>query len=127
GAGNFSDETNARVSGNAQGTDDNGVMCADIDDDGDFDAVVIALGTAERLLENDGSGNFTYVPNGFPGPTNCSLWGEFGDLDDDGSLDLVTGQGECSSSDEVYIGNGDQPVDSHAPKILAVDVPATAG
>jgi MYXO-CTERM domain-containing protein len=126
GAGNFTDETGARVSGNPQGSDDNGVVCADIDDDGDFDAVVIALGPAERMLRNDGSGNFTLVANAFPGHNNCSLWGEFGDLDGDGRLDLVTGQGECSSSDEVYFGNTDMPVDSTPPIIIEVDVPASA-
>jgi MYXO-CTERM domain-containing protein len=126
GAGNFSDETGARVTGNPQGSDDNGVVCADVDDDGDFDAIVIALGPAERLLENDGAGNFTLVANAFPASNDCSLWGEFGDLDGDGRLDLVTGQGECSDSDEVYLGNADMPVDSTAPNILAVDVPATA-
>jgi MYXO-CTERM domain-containing protein len=126
GTGNFSDETDARVTGNPEGSDDNGVVCADVDDDGDFDAVVIALGPAERLLVNDGAGNFTLLANAFPGQNNCSLWGEFGDLDGDGKLDLVTGQGECSSSDEVYLGNADMPADSTPPTIIAVDVPATA-
>ncbi|PRQ09490.1 FG-GAP repeat domain-containing protein [Enhygromyxa salina] len=124
GAGNFSDETGARVTGNP-GADDNGVVCVDIDDDGDLDGVVISLGTPERLLENDGSGNFELVGDSFPGPTDCSLWGEFGDLNGDGRIDLVTGQGECSSSDEVYLGNMLMPVDSQAPQILAVDAPSS--
>ena len=119
GSGNFSDQTAARVSGNP-GSDDNGVLCADIDDDGDFDGVVISLGTAERLLVNDGAGNFTFVSGAFPAPTNCSLWGEFGDLNGDDRLDLVTGQGECSSSDEVYFGNTAMPVDATAPTIIAI-------
>lgn len=122
GAGNFNDETAARVSGNP-GSDDNGVICADIDDDGDFDGVVISLGTAERFLENDGAGNFTYVAGVFPAPTNCSLWGEFGDLNGDGRIDLVTGQGECSSSDELYLANSGVPVDATAPRILALEAP----
>jgi MYXO-CTERM domain-containing protein len=126
GQGNFSDQTAARVSGNP-GADDNGVVCVDIDDDGDFDAVVLSLGTPERLLVNDGAGNFTYVAGKFPAPTNCTLWGEFGDLNGDGRLDLVTGQGECSSSDAVYFGNASMPVDTTAPKILAVSqVPEVA-
>lgn len=122
GAGNFSDETAARVSGNP-GSDDNGVVCADIDDDGDLDGVVISLGTTERWLVNDGAGNFTHSPGAFPGPTNCSLWGEFGDLDDDGRFDLVTAQGECSNSDEVYVANAGVPVDSTPPRIIAVEDP----
>ena len=70
GNGNFTDETSSRVTGNP-GSDDNGVMCADIDNDGDLDGVVISLGTAERFLENDGSGNFIYVAGAFPPPTDC--------------------------------------------------------
>ena len=120
GAGNFSDETGARVSGNP-GEDDNGVVCADIDDDGDLDGVVISLGTPERYLQNDGAGNFTYVAGVFPAPDDCSLWGEFGDLDGDGRFDLVTSQGECSSSDEVYLANDGLAVDETAPRILAVE------
>ncbi|MCX4246096.1 FG-GAP repeat domain-containing protein [Paraliomyxa miuraensis] len=123
GSGNLTDETAARVSGNP-GADDNGVICADIDDDGDFDGVVITLSGTERLLENDGTGNFTYVPGIFPPPGNCSLWGEFGDLNGDGRFDLITGQGECSSSDEVYLANQFLPPDSLPPKIIAVEDPS---
>lgn len=124
GAGNFSDETGARVSGNPS-ADDNGVVCADIDDDGDLDGVVISLSTPERYLQNDGAGNFTYVAGAFPAPDDCSLWGEFGDLDGDGRFDLVTSQGECSSSDEVYLANEGLAVDSTAPLILAVEALGT--
>ncbi|MFV8752839.1 FG-GAP repeat domain-containing protein [Nannocystaceae bacterium ST9] len=120
GNANFTDETNARVTGNP-GQDDNGVACVDIDDDGDLDGVVLSLGTPERLLENDGAGNFAYVPGVFPGPTDCTLWGEFGDLDGDGRIDLVTSQGECSSSDEVYLADDAEPTDSHAPVLIAVE------
>jgi MYXO-CTERM domain-containing protein len=128
GDGNLTDETVTRVTGNP-GTDDNGVICADIDDDGDFDGVVISLGTAERYLQNDGGGNFTYVAGAFPAPTNCSLWGEFGDLDGDGRIDLVTSQGECSSSDELYLANDGVPPDASPPRIIAVENPGmvTAG
>lgn len=120
GAGNFNDETAARVSGNP-GSDDNGVVCVDIDDDGDMDGVVISLGTAERFLQNDGTGNFTFVSGAFPPPTNCSLWGEFGDLTGDGRIDFVTAQGECSSSDEVYLGNSSLEPDDTPPRIVTVE------
>lgn len=127
GAANFTDETAARVTGNPQGSDDNGVVCVDIDDDGDFDGVVLALGSPERLLENDGAGNFTFVPGVFPGPTDCTLWGEFGDLNADGRIDLVTSQGECSSSDEVYLADDQEPSDSRAPVIIATEMPDVGG
>ncbi len=127
GNANFTDMTNMQVSGNPAGSDDNGVVCVDIDDDGDFDGVVLALDSPERLLRNDGSGNFTYEAGYFPGPTDCTLWGEFGDLNGDARLDLVTSQGECSSSDEVYLADDQEAVDSMPPRILADEAPDVGG
>ncbi len=122
GTGTFEDQTSDRVTGNPAQADDNGVICADIDLDGDFDAVVIALSTRERYLINDGSGNFTYVPGAFGGSTDASLWGEFGDLDGDGRFDLVTGQGEFGDiEDHVYFANAAVAVDDRAPDFRAVD------
>jgi hypothetical protein len=121
GAAHFTDETAARVSGNPAGADDNGVKCVDVDLDGDFDGVVVSLSTPERLLRNDGTGQFTFVSGVFPSPVDCSLWAEFGDLNGDGRLDLVTGQGECSSKDEVDFGNAAVPVDLRPPVIVALE------
>lgn len=125
GAGNFTDETAQRVSGNSMTADDNGVMCVDVDDDGDFDAIVTALGPSERVLINDGAGNFTFDPMDPGFPTNsgdCSLWADYGDLDGDGRLEAVTGQGECGSdANKVYPGSANQPVDTTPPAIIAVE------
>ncbi len=122
GTGVFTDETAARVTGNNGGNDDNGIICADIDNDGDFDAVIIALFVAERYLENDGNGNFTHLPGAFPGPADCSLWGEMGDLNGDGRFDLVTGQGECGNTNEqVYLANQGVPADTTPPGYRAVE------
>ncbi len=122
GSGTFSDETAERVTGNQVGGDDNGVVCADIDNDGDFDAVVIALGSRERYLQNDGSGNFTFVNGTFGGVPDASLWGEFGDLNGDGRFDLVTGQGEFGDiEDHVYFATQGLAVDDRAPSFRAVE------
>ncbi|MEM6296431.1 MAG: FG-GAP-like repeat-containing protein, partial [Myxococcota bacterium] len=64
GSGTFADETAMRVSGNTN-NDDNGVVCTDVDNDGATDAIVLNVfpgpgsPAVERLLRNDGDGNFT--------------------------------------------------------------------
>ncbi len=122
GNGNFTDETAARVTGNDGGWDDNGIICADIDNDGDFDGVVLSLFMVERYLENDGNGNFTYSQGAFPGPADCTLWGEMGDLNGDGRFDLVTGQGECQDTNEqVYLANQGIAADTQAPGYRMVE------
>ncbi len=122
GSGTFTDETADRVTGNPN-ADDNGVVCADIDNDGDFDGVVIALGTRERLLQNDGSGNFTFVDGAFGGNIDSSLWGEFGDVNGDDRFDLVTGQGEGATIDRLYRANAGVPQDDRAPVFRAIESP----
>lgn len=120
GSGVFTDETGDRVTGNP-GVDDNGIACADLDNDGDFDGVVLSLSTAERLLDNDGTGNFTFMAGAFPNGTDSTLWAEFGDIDGDNRLDLVTAQGEFNDqTNKVYVGTKGQPVDDQAPTIIAV-------
>lgn len=122
GSGNFSDETNQRVSGNP-GSDDNGVACIDADGDGDFDAAVMSLSGNERILWNDGTGHFAYAQNdpGFPSVSDGTLWFDFGDVNGDGRLDCVTAQGESSSLDRLYVGIAPAPVDASAPAFRAVE------
>jgi len=120
GSGVFVDETSERVSGNPD-SDDNGVVCADIDNDGDFDGVVISLQTRERFLENDGTGNFTFINGVFGGNVDSSLWGEFGDVNGDNRFDLVTGQGEGATIDRLYVANQGLPVDDRAPAFRAIE------
>lgn len=122
GSGTFTDETAERVVGNQLNGDDNGVVCADIDNDGDFDGVVIALSSQERYLQNDGSGNFTFVSGAFGGAADASLWGEFGDLNGDGRFDLVTGQGEFGDiEDHVYFATQALAVDDRAPSFRTIE------
>ncbi len=121
GDGTFADETAARVSGNP-GADDNGVVCVDVDLDGDFDAVVPSLSNEERVLLNDGTGKFTHVPGSFSPAGDPTLWIDFGDLDGDGRIDAVTGQGEGSPRRErLYLGTAEVPVDDRAPSVVAVE------
>src|SRR5690606_39818748 len=104
------------VSGNP-GSDDNGIVCADTDSDGDLDAVVVALSTPERLLVNDGDGSFTHQDGAFSGPIDASLWAEMGDVDGDHRLDIVTGQGESGSFlNRVFLGTAALPTDETAPR-----------
>jgi MYXO-CTERM domain-containing protein len=125
GNGNFTDQTSSRVSGNVS-SDDNGVYCVDVDNDGDFDAVIAALSGNERVLINDGNGNFVGSSGdpGFPFVSDPTLWMDFGDLNGDGRLDAVTGQGELSPQiNQVYFGNSNNPIDSLPPKIIAQEAP----
>ena len=120
GHGKFSDRT-AQVTGN-EGADDNEVQCADLDDDGDFDAVVASLGANERVLTNDGKGRFVARAGAFPAVSDPTLGLDFGDLDGDGRLDAVTAQGEGGDFlNRLYLGLAAQPTDTRAPHIRAIE------
>lgn len=121
GSAHFTDETTARVSGNVS-VDDNGVICADIDNDGSLDAVVASLSGEERVLFNDGTGNFTASADSFPAVGDSTLWLDFGDVNGDGRLDAITGQGESGPFDNrLYLGNSSLPVDTVAPSFRMVE------
>ncbi|HWB79922.1 MAG TPA: VCBS repeat-containing protein [Nannocystaceae bacterium] len=121
GTGLFTDETAERVSGNP-GLDDNGVVCVDLDYDGDFDAIVVALDFEGplRYLVNAGDGTFSLLDGAIPDNGDSSLWAELGDLNGDGRLDMVTGSGEQATIDRVFLGSAAQAADATAPAFRAV-------
>ncbi|MFO0756481.1 MAG: VCBS repeat-containing protein [Byssovorax sp.] len=120
GSGTFTDETAARVTGNPA-ADDNEVQCADLDGDGDFDAVIASLDNNERVLINDGTGHFTLAPGAFPAVSDSTLGLDLGDVDGDGRLDAVTAQGESGPFlNRLYLGVEPQPKDTRPPAFRAV-------
>jgi hypothetical protein len=124
GTGHFTDESAARVAGEPN-TDDNAVKCADIDNDGDFDLIVASLANpSEKLLVNDGKGHFTAVMGAFPDANDPTLGLDVADLDGDGVLDVVTGQGEGSPwLNRVYRGQSPAQADTRPPVLRQVIVP----
>jgi len=94
GHGAFADQTRARIVGEPPALD-GAVKCADVNGDGHFDIVVGSRShSSEKVLLNDGAGIFTYAEDALPQVTNLTLAIDLGDLNGDGKLDLVTGQGE---------------------------------
>jgi hypothetical protein len=108
-------------------SDDNDASLGDIDNDGDFDVAIAALGTVERFLVNNGSGVFTYSA-ALLGPTivDSSLDGEFADVDNDGDLDYVTAVGESGAFQNRIYMNATGAADSQAPTFRLQTLGATA-
>jgi len=84
---------------------------ADVDDDGDLDVFIggqSMFGERSELYLNDGSAGFTpdNVANAlFVGVTTGAV--AFGDIDDDGDLDMfLTGQGPSGFHSELYTNDG---------------------
>lgn len=65
----------------------NGISCADFDNDGDLDVLTVASQTL-RFFRNDGDMTFTDITRQ-SGLEGKGYTGAFGDLDNDGWLDLV--------------------------------------
>ncbi len=100
GSGNFTDESAARIPGAPANSTE--VDFADVDGDGDLDAIVANLGP-NQLLINDGNGFFTEAPlpqatppgpPGFAVPfppffVEVSAEALFADLDGDGDQDII--------------------------------------
>lgn len=106
GAGNYTTES-SRISPNPS-VDDNDSKFFDYDNDGDLDLIVARLGgTAERIYNNDGNGNFAQVNNLITSIGDSTLDIMVADLTGDGVLDIVTAQGESGSfRNRFYVGTG---------------------
>jgi hypothetical protein len=119
GDGTFADETSSRVTGAANPReDDNAIVYVDADDDGDADMVVASLSGRDRLLVNDGTGHFTLAADeATPDDTPGSLGIAAADLDGDGRVDLVQGQGEVAFPDKVQLATSAVAVDTQPPSV----------
>jgi uncharacterized protein (TIGR03382 family) len=117
GVGTFTDESAARLTGTANpaNADDNVAVWLDVDSDGDADLLIGSLGT-DRLLLNT-NGVFTLAANSTPNDTPSTLGIAAADLDDDGRLDLLQGQGEGENADKVQLASTMVAVDTKAPSI----------
>ncbi|MCB1588739.1 MAG: VCBS repeat-containing protein, partial [Xanthomonadales bacterium] len=97
GSGHFTD------SGQNLGTQDSyGISVGDVDGDGDLDVVVANSGQTDRVMLNDGSGNFSI---GFEFPSGFSADLVLADLDGDGDLDVYTGI--LNNPNKVYLNDGE--------------------
>ena len=123
GKGRFRDATDAWwPPADNVGEDDNMVAFLDFDSDGDADFVVGSLSGPDRLLVNDGRGRLTARLDVFDGePTPGTLGIALADLDGDGRMDVVQGQGEHKTAiqERVFSGRGLNP-DAAAPSVTMV-------
>lgn len=117
GHGVFTDESATRLTGTANpaNADDNVAVWLDVDADGDADLLIGSLGP-DRLLVNT-NGVFALAANATPNDTDATLGLAAADLDGDGRLDLLQGQGEAAFPDKVQLGGTQVAIDIVPPAI----------
>jgi len=123
GKGRFRDATgNWWPAASNVGEDDNMAAFLDVDSDGDADFVVGSLSGPDRLLINDGRGHLQVRLDVFDGPPTPGTLGlALADLDGDGRIDVVQGQGEHPTAigERVHSGRGLAP-DTAPPSVTVV-------
>lgn len=127
GAGTSWTNVSTQISPNPT-VDDNDSRFIDYDMDGDLDLIVAALGGADRVYRNSGTGTFTQQTGVMTAITDSSLDLKVGDLTGDGKADIVTAQGESGAfQNRIYINTG--PADNRAPNVKLVEqvVPTGTG
>ena len=125
GKGSFRDATEAWWPPSSNiGEDDNMVAFLDVDSDGDADFVIGSLSGPDRLLINDGHGHLTVKLDAFSGEDTPGTLGiALADLDGDGRIDVVQGQGENpkANDERVFAGRAIAP-DSAPPSVTMAGV-----
>jgi hypothetical protein len=87
GGGFFTEETSTRIPESFPFS--HGLALADVDNDEDIDVFVTVPGMQHRLLLNDGAGTFTDATDTMlPDFAGIVRYATFGDVDDDGDVDL---------------------------------------
>lgn len=123
-SGNLGFQAGSPQNGNV---DDNEVVLMDYDNDGDLDAFIGSLGQKERVYRNDGGLNFNGNSAVIQTVGDSTLDMTAADLDNNGTYDLITAQGESNSAqwvNKVYLNSG--LADSIAPSVVGVDVPSSS-
>jgi hypothetical protein len=130
GKGRFRDATDEWWPPSANvGEDDNMIAFLDYDSDGDADFVIGSLSGPDRLLVNDGRGRLSVRLGAFAGEDTPGTLGlALADLDGDGRMDVVQGQGEHKTAidERVFAGRGLAP-DTSPPAVTMVGVREAAG
>lgn len=105
-----------------QGTDDNEVGLIDWDNDEDYDVIIGSLGANERAYRNNGGLTFQYNQNRIQKIADSTLDIAIGDVDNNGTYDLVTGQGESGGyTNRLYQNTGG--VDDVPPRVMEIKLP----
>ena len=122
GHGRFEDKSATLLAGTANpgGVDDNVVAFVDIDSDRDADLIVGSLSDPDRLLRNDGAAGFTLVAGALPLATPGTLGLALADLNHDGRVDVVQGQGEVTMADVVQLAAASNSADTAVPVVAVL-------
>lgn len=99
--GTFTDQAAARGAGLTGAH--MGACAADFDGDGDIDLFVSAATAPHVLLVNDGSGHFNVDPQVFAVPPIAATSPSWGDVDNDGLLDLAIGAWNREGTGDIRI------------------------
>lgn len=105
----------------------NDIVFADVDGDGDLDAVVATLGATNKLFVNDGSATpFTTAAVSIGADVENTYAIGVADVDNDGDLDVVAGNAGTSS--KLYLNNGTAtPFNGVSGTAISADVRNTFG